>query len=137
MTPTPFWTQPANGHMYVAQPTYHIQTQLPDGRQAILLDIGSVGNLGGDKWAKRVAIEAAKRGRKPNYTRRQRPLKVGGVGNGTQACGFDCNLPVAFRHSEKKTAVEGNITIPTVNDSELPGLLGLTALRKNKAIIDL
>ena len=46
-------------------------------------------------------------------------------------------MPVAFRHSEKKTAVEGNITIPTVTDSELPGLLGLTALRKNRAILDL
>ena len=33
--------------------------------------------------------------------------------------------------------MEGKINRPTVNNSELPGLLGLTALRKNRAVLDL
>ena len=29
---------------------YDVETRLPDGRQALLFDIGSVGNLAGDQW---------------------------------------------------------------------------------------
>ena len=31
---------------------YHIRTQLADGRPALIIDPGSVGNLCGDRWAK-------------------------------------------------------------------------------------
>ena len=125
------------GHLFVTNKAYHIQTQLPDGRKSLLIDPGSVGNLCGDQWAKSMAQEAARNNRVPKYTKRQRALKVGGVGNGTQTCGYDCNLPVAFRHADKDETMEGHINIPTVHNSELPGLLGLTALRKNGAILDL
>jgi len=123
--------------MFVHNQAYHIQTQLPDGRKSLLIDPGSVGNLCGDKWAKEMAQEAARNGRKPSYTKRQRPLKVSGVGNGSQSCQYDCLLPVAFRQDEEQDPREGHISIPTVSGSELPGLLGLTALRKNRAILDL
>eukprot|EP00969_Alexandrium_andersonii_P079808 3518419-Alexandrium_andersonii.AAC.1 len=29
---------------------YHVETGLPNGKPALLLDIGSVGNLAGDEW---------------------------------------------------------------------------------------
>eukprot|EP00969_Alexandrium_andersonii_P159638 7053706-Alexandrium_andersonii.AAC.1 len=29
---------------------YHVETRLPNGKPALLLDIGSVGNLAGDEW---------------------------------------------------------------------------------------
>ncbi len=29
---------------------YHVETRLPNGKPAVLLDIGSVGNLVGDEW---------------------------------------------------------------------------------------
>ena len=61
---------------------------------------------------------------------------MSGVGNGTQECHFDCSLPVALRQSENEQ-VGGNLTIPAVHRSKLPGLLGLTTLRKNRAILDL
>ena len=122
---------------------FHIQTQLPDGRPSLLIDPGSVGNLCGDKWAKEVAKQAAWNQRSPQYTQRPKPLKVSGVGNGAQACHFDCQLPIAFKqgsedsNENQQSIREGNINIPTVANSELPGLLGLTALRKNRAILDL
>ena len=34
------------------------------------------------------------------------------------------------------TVASGTVTAPAVANSDLPGLLGLTALRKNRAIID-
>ncbi len=117
---------------------YNVNTRLPDGRPALIVDPGSVGNLCGDKWAKEVALHAKRHGRQPGYTRRQHPLSVSGVGHGAQKCHYDCKLPVALRTSNDSNgeATVGDIVIPAVHQSELPGLLGLTALRKNNAVLD-
>ena len=82
---------------------FHSQTRLPDGRPSVIIDPGSVQNLCGDKWAKLVAMAAARAGAKPTHQKRVKPLDVSGVGNGSQACHFDCSLPVAFR-SERITS---------------------------------
>ena len=116
--------------------SYHVQTRLADGRPSLVVDPGSVGNLSGDSWAREVAKAAARHGKKPEYHKRPRPLRVSGVGQGAQTCVYDCKLPVALKHINGKTVSMGCITTPTVTDSELPGLLGLTALRKNRAILD-
>ena len=85
---------------------------------------------------KAAAVVAAQNSRKPKSVQRQRPLKVSGVGNGSQQCKFDCCLPVALKRTDGST-VEGTFTAPTVGDSsELPSLLGLQTLIDNKAILD-
>ncbi len=116
--------------------SYHIQTRLADGRPALVIDPGSVGNLSGDAWAKEAANAAARHGQTPSCESRGRLLSVTGVSNGTQACEYDCKLPVALRQADGGTVSIGHITTPTVSSSMIPGLLGLTALRKNRAIID-
>ena len=125
---------PPNGHMYVTW-AYHIQTRLPDGRKSLLIDPGSVGNLCGDKWAKEMAQEEARNRRAPSYQQRQRPLKVGGVGNGTQVCAYDCTLPIAFRPTDERDGEprEGKINVPTVNNSDLPGLMGTNSLKEQSS----
>ena len=115
---------------------YHVRTQLADGRPALVIDPGSVGNLCGDKWAKMVAQAAANNGKEPSYDKRTRPLNVSGVGHGSQQAGYDCKLPVAFKQTDGQTVSQGLMSMPTVGNSDLPGLLGLTALRKNRAILD-
>ena len=96
-----------------------------------------MGNLCGDKWAKEVAGFAHRNGHRPSHEKRPRPLEVSGVGNGSQQCHYDCTLPVAFRtESGNQQTVIGNLVSPAVANSELPGLLGLTALRKNRAVLD-
>ena len=114
---------------------FHSQTRLPDGRPSVIIDPGSVQNLCGDKWAKLVAMAAARAGAKPTHKKRAKPLDVSGVGNGSQACHFDCSLPVAFR-SQSGSRVTGMMNTPAVAQSDLPGLLGLDALRKNRAVLD-
>ncbi len=114
----------------------HVPPRLADGRPSALIDPGSVGNLCGDVWARGVARAAALNQQSPSFERRPRPLRVCGVGQGTQSCEFDCKLPIAFKQLDGSTVSLGHITTPTVGDSELPGLLGLTALRKNRAILD-
>ena len=117
-------------------PSYHIQTRLADGRPAIIVDPGSVGILCGDKWAREIAMMAVKNGHKPMQQKRNKPLKVSGVGNGAQECHYDCTLPISIQQSDGKPSVLGSLTTPAVADSDLPGLLGLTALRKNRAVLD-
>ena len=116
---------------------YHINTRLRDGRQSIILDPGSVGNLAGDKWCKEVAIEASKHGFTPRYEKRRRPLNVSGVGNGSQECVYDCELPVSLKNHDRDGVTTGKITTPTVSGSDLPGLLGLQALKRNRTVMDL
>ena len=77
------------GASYYSSDHFHIASQLPDGRLCITIDPGSVGNLGGDRVARQVAIASSRKGLKPSYERRARPLKVSGVGHGTQECVFD------------------------------------------------
>ena len=117
-------------------PSFPIQTSLADGRPSIIIDPGSVGNLCGDKWAKEVAKLAVLNGHTPSYEKRPRPLQVCGVGNGSQECHYDCALPVAVRPGTQSSANLGNLQVPAVSNSDLPGLLGLTALRNNRAILD-
>ena len=119
-----------------APASFHIQTRLVDGRPSIIVDPGSVGNLCGDKWAREVALAAHRTGHKPSYEKRSSPLKVSGVGNGSQDCPYDCTFPVVLKPTEGSQATIGTLTAPVMNSSELPGLLGLNALKKNRAVLD-
>ena len=123
-----------DGHDRPTVMNYHSQTRLGDGRPAIIVDPGSVGNLAGDKWAKSVAMMASAHGKHPSYEARERVLNVSGVGNGAQKCQYNCKLPIALSHHNGTRS--GTLKVPTVSNSELPGLLGLTALKNNRAIID-
>ena len=115
---------------------FHTETRLRDGRPAILIDPGSVGNLGGGDWAREVATVALRHNRKPEQLRRDRPLNVSGVGNGSQECTHNCVLPIAMRRLDG-THSRGTFQIPVVNGSTLPGLLGLQSMRDRNAILDM
>ena len=117
-------------------PVYHTETRLADGRPALLIDPGSVGNLCGDTWASSVAEAAVQNGYRPEYKKRDRPLNVRGVGNGSQVCTNDCFLPVGLITKDGKKAVHASFATPCVQNSTLPGLMGRQALRSNKAVID-
>ena len=95
----------------------------------MLIDPGSVGCLCGDRTAKTIAKAAAAAGYKPKYEKRERPLQVSGVGHGAQQAPYDCHLPMAFRDTEGNS-VPLTVKTPTIADSDVPCLIGLTALRK-------
>ena len=75
-------------------------------------------------------------GHKPTHKFRDRALQVSGVGNGSQQCHYDCDLPVALRPVGQGKLQHGVLQVPAVQDSDLPGLMGLTALKSNNAILD-
>jgi hypothetical protein len=45
-------------------------------------------------------------------------------------------LPVALRQKDGNSAANGKLVTPTVSGSDLPRLLGLSALKKNKPTLD-
>ena len=115
---------------------YHSGTRLPDGRPVLLIDPGSVGNLGGDRWARECAQVAIAHGRNPSQARRPRPLSVMGVGNGNQTCTHNCTLPIGLIRSNGE-AHHGSFTTPVVENSDLPGLMGLHTMRNNRCVLDM
>ena len=104
------------------------------GDPVLLLDIGSVGNLCGDQWAKTMAKKALDTGRRPQSIRRDKPLAVSGVGHGSQKCTHNCIFPIAVKTSTGY--LKGTFEAPTVPKSNLPALLGLDSLRRLRACID-
>ena len=114
--------------------TFALNLQI--GRPSLIIDPESVGNLCGDRRAKTVAQAAARSGKYPTYEKRTKPLNVSGVGHGSQSARYECKLPISLKQVDGQTVSSGTVTAPAVADSDLPGALGLPALRKNKAIID-
>ena len=118
----------------VPTPTYNAESRPMNKEPVLLLDIGSVGNLCGDQWAKNMAQLALSSGRKPQSTRRDKPLAISGVGHGSQKCTHNCLFPIAIKTSNGY--MKGTFEAPTVPKSNLPALLGLDSLRRLRAVID-
>ena len=111
---------------------------LPDGSQALLVDPGSYGNIAGGNWVKRTATLAIQGGAsaKPVQTKRKTPLNVSGVGTGSQVCNYDVTLPIALRNDRGET-LSATFSSATLDDGDLPALLGLKTLVEQRALLDL
>jgi hypothetical protein len=114
--------------------SFHAETQLKEGF-GLILDIGSIGNLGGDAFALNVATSALKNGRKPEQVKRERPLRVSGVGHGSDVATHNVSLPIVVQSINGECS-SGTFDMPTVKNSNLPGLLGLTSLTNRRSVID-
>jgi len=116
--------------------TYHVDTRLRDGRPSLLIDPGSVGNLGGDQWAREASKVAIDHHRRPEQVPRARALDVTGVGHGSQSCTHNCRIPIMMRQLNGQFT-SGTFETPVVPGSELPALLGLKSLTQARCILDL
>ena len=114
---------------------YNNPVMSPNSDPVLICDLGSIGNLAGDGWAAAQAEEAIGAGKMPSYEQRRKPLEVSGVGKGSEQCDIDCKLPVGLISKSGKT-ICGDITMPVISDSKLPGLFGLTGMKRNRTIID-
>ena len=115
---------------------YHANTRLKDGRPALLVDPGTRTNLAGDMTMRHAARTVYdKTGQKATSSKREFPMSVAGVGQGSQDATHDCKLPVCMLSTDGKR-VEATYTAPTVGQSDLPALLGLQSLVDNRALLD-
>jgi len=116
---------------------YHTMTQLPDGRLSWIVDPGAWSNIIGLELAKKMVRKAIDAGLKATQEKRRTPLRVAGVGNGSNTASWDMTCPLAITDAHEETTPH-SITAAIVEDTgkELPGLLGLQALEKIGAILD-
>ena len=124
----------------LATQTFHTETRLADGRPSVLIDPGSLGNLTGDQWAREAAKTALETGgptRKPQEYRRQRPLTVSGVGKGSQQASHNVRIPYACKTLSGGRYAQGVFEAPCVPESQLPALLGLASMKKQRTVLDL
>ena len=104
---------------------------------ALLIDPGSVGNLCGDRWANDLAKLGKAHGQDPKVQVRKQPMKVSGVGAGSQKCLNNYILPVALQSENYGPSIGTVYRTPAVENSDLPGLLGLQAMRDHRVVLDL
>ena len=90
----------------------------------------------GDQWLQDTRRLAIRHGRRPEQYKRERPLDVSGVGNGSHKCTHNCNIPLAIQRSDG-TICRATLNTPAIPNSQVPALLGLDSLRKSRAIIDI
>ena len=115
---------------------FHASTRLGGEHEGILIDPGSVGNLAGDAWVQSIAKQALKVKKPFSQKVMSTPVNVSGVGNGFKQAKHECVLPIACQSREGEFK-GGTFTTPTVQDSNLPGLIGLSALEKMRTVLDL
>ena len=85
---------------------------------------------------RKLSMEALHAGLRPRQDKRPRPLKVSGVGQGAQQAAYDCRVPICCKQTNGDMT-RGTFLSPTVSNSELPGLLGLHAMRQMRGILDM
>ncbi len=98
---------------------------LPNGRPAVMLDIGSVDNIAGSKWGHMVFKYAAEHDLKAQKRQRLKPLTVSGVGHGCQQATHGYRLPCAFLtgegadptyRSRSRSSIHASLGMPSLPD---------------------
>ena len=112
--------------------------KLSDGRQGLLVDPGALSNLVGESWAIEMAKKALNLGYKPNQVKLERPLKVAGVGNGTNTAEWEVRLPIATDSQGEGTKLsEFRASSVGGTGKDLPALLGLKSMSKQCGVLEM
>lgn len=110
---------------------YHTNVRLSSG-EAMLVDCGAVGDLSGDKQVFRMAKIAEQNGHGTSFTPLKSVMNVDGVGQGTSECKQSAVVPVVTADGKLST-----YTAPIITNSEIPSLLGLNTMTRQRVILDL
>ena len=131
----PWWPE---AHLPGSEQMFHASTRLTDGRHGLLVDPGAWNNLAGEKWIKEVARKAIEHGHHPKQNRMKQPVTVQGVGQGTNSANWEIQMPIAVRDSDGNTKLH-EFRTPSVGEGgyELPALLGLESMSKNRAVLEM
>ena len=120
---------------------YYLSVELPSGL-SIIVDPGAYTNLAGAKWVKAQAAQAKLNNHSSKNQRMKTPLGVSGVGNGSQKCTWQGQVPIAVEgeypsghstcvHQFECPIVEGE------GGEDLPALLGLKSMSEKNAILEM
>ena len=110
---------------------YHSQVRLKH-TEGLVIDPGAVNNVCGDMWARRVEAVAKKAGQGTAWSQLEQRQNLQGVGSGTSTASQGVALPFCL-----EDGTVGNYRSTVLDDSPVPGLLGLATLKRLGAILDL
>ena len=123
-----------------AQPEgyYHASTQLANGQMSIMIDAGAWTNLAGSDLGRAMAEAAVAAGYQPKQNRLEQPLSIVGVGNGTQQCRWEGQLPICVDGDDGAPGELHRFDAPLVggSGSELPAILGLRSIKSKGGVIE-
>ena len=121
----------------VTSESYLTTSTLKD-RLALIIDAGAFTSITGATLARSLAMAAKKNGVPVEQVKLDKPMKIGGVGQGTETCNYALKTTLAVEHIGDGASHLHEWTAPIVegNGEHLPGLLGMDSLEKNRAIID-
>ena len=111
-------------------PYFHAQVR-GEGFEGLLIDIGAIGNLAGSEFIKRISQRSLQFGQNSLFQKLSRPLSVEGVGNSSDETQEECIAPICLPDGRT-----GSFTTPVIPNSQLPALLGLNTLSKERCLID-
>jgi hypothetical protein len=85
-----------------------------------------------------MADKAIKAGRNVSQGKLPKPLKVAGVGNGTNEAKWEVHVPIALADMDGNVSLH-EYRVPVIGDEgkELPALLGLQSLARQNSILEM
>ena len=117
-----------------ANAVYLNRMLLQDGEVGLLPDTGAHSCLCGDQWAIKQAEQCQRFSKPVRQKLLQPPRTAQGVGSGTSTASYEVELP-AVSEDVNGELYEMTYTAPCVENSPIPGLLGIDSLEKYDALI--
>lgn len=109
---------------------YHASVRLASGKPGLLIDIGAVTNMAGDRWTARQEMLGKEAGQGTVWTD-IKTIVLEGVGKQANEAKRQAITPVCMPDGNV-----GTFTSIVVADSDLPALLGLSSIEQQRGVID-
>ena len=111
----------------------HVRTRLSNGRIGLLVDPGAFDNLAGSHWLLLLSMMCRQYGLMGEWYLLNKVLGVEGVGKQAQEVTHGVRVPIFLDACEDLTSYSA----PIVQDSYIPGLLGLRSLEEKDSVLDM
>ena len=110
------------------------------GQVSLLIDTGSPTNIMSSMFHDELQEAAQAHGVKgPQKRQRKQPLRIGGIGSGTQQADEDAkfNIGINQRLNRYESVLNfAEFAAPVLPNSDIPGIIGQNSLKQNRVILD-
>ena len=116
-----------------------VKTRANTAGCSLLIDTGSPTNHMSDSFREELTNACRKYGvTDPKFRRREKALRVGGVGSGTQTAELDAKFSLGINQRIQDTAYPkfAEFAGPVLPNSDVPGIIGQSSLKANRVILD-
>ena len=127
----PWWPSSSCAREYEV---YSSNMALPNEEVGLMPDTGAHDGLCGDQWARRQAVKCSEHQKKVNQQALMEPRYVAGVGNGSQQANYEVELTTGMVDTDG-VYHEEVFKAPCLENSGVPGLMGIQSLERNDALI--